>query len=439
MTVAEERRTVQTPGAVSPGAVRAQPLDGLRTVAIAFVVLFHLHVPLFSGGFIGVNIFFALSGYLITCILLRESTTTGRISLGRFWLRRMIRLYPTLLVVVVVVVCLWGAISLYSSSNVDAWTDALLALSYSGNIARWIWHRSMGPLAQTWSLAMEEQFYLVWPPLLALLLAGRVRRAILVSGLGVAITASAVLGWLLYRVPGGGATPDIYFSPILNVAPLLSGALLAVLCQSPRVTARLAARLGTVFTLIGLGALVAIEVSLTSNWTKQSAVVGVVLPLVGVASTLLIAGLAHRRTPVARVLALGALAWFGRNGSYGLYLWHVMVIALVLPLVPGPLGVVAAIGISVAVAIGSHYAIERPMERVRKLVTRRTDRATTQPERTFRRFAADGPNRQATVQVRLPRWNSEELEAGRPRRSPAVAARDMPRNHRGLSDRTHIQ
>jgi peptidoglycan/LPS O-acetylase OafA/YrhL len=347
---------------------RVEPLDGLRTIAIAFVVLYHLHVPFFDGGFIGVNIFFALSGYLITSILLRERRATGRISLGTFWLRRVIRLYPTLLVVVIAVVCLWSTISVYSKSNVDSWTDALLALSYTGNVARWIWHRSMGPLAQTWTLAMEEQFYLIWPPILALLLAKGVRRVILLSCLSALIVGSAVASWLLYQVPGGGATPDIYFSPVLNVAPLVSGAMLALLAQSERVKQRLAGRLGAWCTGVGLVILVAVELSLTSSWTKESIVVGGVLPLVGVASTLLIAGLSHRKTHVSRLLSIRPLAWFGRNGSYGLYLWHVMIIALILPLVPGPLGIVAAVLVSVAVSIGSHYAVERPMEALKNRI-----------------------------------------------------------------------
>jgi peptidoglycan/LPS O-acetylase OafA/YrhL len=354
------------PGSEEKG--RVEPLDGLRTIAIAFVVLYHLDVPYFSGGFIGVNIFFALSGYLITSILLRERRAAGRISLGAFWLRRVVRLYPTLLVVVIAVVCLWAPISLYSKSNVDAWTDALLALTYTGNVARWIWHRSMGPLAQTWSLGMEEQFYLVWPPILALLLAKGIRRVILLSCLAVLIAASAVGSWLLYRVPGSGATPDIYFSPVLNVAPLLSGAMLALLAQSERVRRRLSGQLGVWFTIVGLAILVAVELGLTSKWTKESIVVGAVLPLVGVASTLLIAGLAYRRTPISRLMSIRPLTWFGRHASYGLYLWHVMIIALVVPLIPGALGKVAAIVVSVAVAIGSHYAIERPMAALKKRI-----------------------------------------------------------------------
>ena len=354
-------RVTPSAGPRSADHLRVAPLDGLRTIAIAFVVLYHLNVPLFDGGFIGVNVFFALSGYLITSILLREHAGTGRNRLGVFWLRRVIRLYPTLLVVVVAVACLWTLISVYSKSNVDVGTDAVLALSYSGNLARWIWHRSMGPLAQTWSLAMEEQFYLLWPPILALLLAKGARRVAVIVTLSGLVVATSVASLLVYKVPGGGATPDVYFSPLLNVGPLLTGAILALLAQSARIRQRLAGRLGACFTAIGAGLLIAAELCLTGSWTKQPIVIGFVLPLVGVASTLLIAGLSYRQTVLSRFLADRPLAWFGRHGSYGLYLWHVMIIALILPTVPGPLGVLAALLASVAVSIGSHFAIERPL------------------------------------------------------------------------------
>ncbi|HMH58527.1 MAG TPA: acyltransferase [Galbitalea sp.] len=371
MRYATEERPAKTQTTSSPTTTdlsrgaRVEPLDGLRTVAIAFVVFYHLHVPFFGGGFIGVNIFFALSGYLITSILLRERASTGRIQLGRFWLRRIIRLYPVLIAVVVVVVFLWSTIAVYSKSNVDSWFDAALALSYVGNIARWIWHSSMGPLAPTWSLAMEEQFYLVWPPLLAALLAKRARHIGMILVASLLVVGSAVASWLMYRTPGGGATPDIYFSPVLNVGPLLTGAILALLLRWPRVRARLAGRTGTWLAGTGAAFLVAVELWMPSDWTRQSEVFGIILPLVGVASAMLIGGLVTRRTVAARALALRPVAWFGRNASYSLYLWHVPIIALILPLVPGPAGVIAAIAASVLVAIASHYAIERPFARLK--------------------------------------------------------------------------
>jgi peptidoglycan/LPS O-acetylase OafA/YrhL len=339
---------------------RVLPLDGLRTIAIVFVVLYHLHMPYFTGGFVGVNVFYALSGYLITSILLREHEGTGRIRLGRFWLRRLLRLYPALVAVVIVAVCLWFLVGDYEGANVNALGAALLALTYTANFGRWIWHRSMGALSQTWSLAMEEQFYLVWPPILALLLAKRARRVAVVCTLAALVIASAVGGWLLYTPHAGSATPDVYFSPILNVGPLLMGCLLAIVLTTERGRRILAGRLGLWCTWVGLVSIMAIQFSMPHGWQKHAIVFALVLPGAGLASTVLLAGLVSRVSVVTRVLSFAPLAWFGRNGSYSLYLWHVLVLALLLPVFPGFGGKFLVLGAAVIVSIASHFAIERP-------------------------------------------------------------------------------
>ena len=214
--------------ALDPRLRRSDALDGLRTIAVAFVVLYHFHVPGFGGGFIGVNVFFVLSGYLITSILLREHRATGRIRLVPFWVRRVLRLYPALLVMVLVGVTLWALLGNDGGANVAPQSAALLALSYTGNLARSLGHLSQGVFAPTWSLATEEQFYLVWPPILFLLLSRRARVGVVLAALGVLVVASSAAGWLLYDDRGGSATPDIYFNPIFNVAPLLMGCILAI-------------------------------------------------------------------------------------------------------------------------------------------------------------------------------------------------------------------
>src|SRR3954468_5230841 len=180
-----------SPPPLDPRLRRSDALDGLRTIAVAFVVLYHFHVPGFGGGFIGVNVFFALSGYLITSILLREHRATGRIRLGSFWLRRVLRLYPALVVMVLVGVTLWALLGNDGGANVAPQSAALLALSYIGNLARSLGHLSQGGFAPTWSLATEEQFYLVWPPILFLLLTRRARLGLIIAALAVLVIASS--------------------------------------------------------------------------------------------------------------------------------------------------------------------------------------------------------------------------------------------------------
>ncbi|MBD8140563.1 acyltransferase [Frigoribacterium sp. CFBP 13605] len=339
---------------------RVLPLDGLRTLAIALVVLYHLHVPGFGSGFVGVNVFFVLSGYLITTLLLREHASTGRIRLGRFWVRRLLRLYPTLLAVVVVGVSLWWLVGDYQGSTLGPVGAALIALTYTGNVARAFFDTSQGVFAPMWSLSMEEQFYLVWPPVLVLLLAVAVRRKALVAGLSVVVVASAVATWFLYDRPSGGATPDIYFSPVLNVAPLLMGCVLAVVLRSDRVRTALAGRWGALATWLGFAGVVGSLFVIGSGWQQSVLTFAVALPAVGLASMLLIGGLVTASSPVAWVLSLAPVAWFGRAVSYPLYLWHVVFIALVEPYVQGALGIVLVLAAAICTSVLSHHFVEKP-------------------------------------------------------------------------------
>lgn len=360
-------------------AARVEPLDGLRTLAIAAVVLYHVHMPFFTGGFIGVNAFFVLSGYLITSILLRERAKTGRIALGRFWLRRALRLYPGLLAVVIAAGVLWFLVSNYEGANVDVWTAIILALTYTSNIGRWLFHKSLGVLSQTWSLGMEEQFYLVWPPILALIAHRRVKRLPVMIVLAALVAASSILATVLYVPRGGTATPDIYFSPILNLGPLALGSLLAILLRIERVTRVLRGAVGIAATWLGAVGLVVIEASIVSGWQKQATTFGVALLFAALATALLIAGVVSRPSVIARFLSIPPIAWFGRNASYSLYLWHPLVLALMVPLVPGLVGKFAAIAASCVVAVGSHYAIERPFAKLKLRLEPRV--FTPKPER----------------------------------------------------------
>jgi peptidoglycan/LPS O-acetylase OafA/YrhL len=329
------------------------------------VVLYHLHVPGFGSGFVGVNVFFVLSGYLITTLLLGEHARTGRIRLGRFWVRRVLRLYPTLLAVVVVGAALWWLIGDYQGSTMSALGAAAVALTYTGNIARSFFGESQGVFSPMWSLSMEEQFYIVWPPLLMLLIALVATRRVMVAVLGVLVVASVVASGLLFEAPGGSATPAIYFSPVLNVAPLLLGCALALVMGSEAGRAAFQGRFGAVATWVGLAGVVGSLALIGSGWQQTVTTFTVMLPGVAVASALLIGGLVSRASLPARVLSLGPVAWFGRALSYPIYLWHVVFIALITPVVPGALGVLAVLAASVVTAWLSHRFVEGPALRLK--------------------------------------------------------------------------
>jgi peptidoglycan/LPS O-acetylase OafA/YrhL len=353
------------PAPAPPLTRRAPALDGLRTVAILVVVLYHLHVPHFEGGFIGVTVFFVLSGFLITTLLLGERRRTGRVRLGAFWAKRMLRLYPALLAFVAVGLVLWNWVGDYKGASFSAGEAAFIALTYTGNLFRAFWDTTQGVFAHTWSLSMEEQFYLVWPPVLVVLAALRVRRRWLLAGLGVLVVGASAASWASYRTPSGGATPDVYFSPVLGVVPLATGCALALLLDDERVRVRAAGVLGHVATWLGLALLVGVLVRIDDDWTQHAATFGIVLPATGLVSALVIGGLVSVRSPVSAVLGWTPVSWFGRRVSYSAYLWHPLVIALLGTFAIDPWGTVGLVGAVLLVSIGAAYAVEVPVERLR--------------------------------------------------------------------------
>ncbi len=362
--------TAPTPSRAHGDALgaRSVALDGLRTLAIALVVLYHLHVPQFEGGWIGVTVFFVLSGYLITTLLLRERRTTGTIRLGSFWVKRLLRLYPALIALVVVGLLLWNWVGDYKGASFSASEAAFIALSYTGNLYRSFWDTTQGVFAHTWSLSMEEQFYLVWPPVLLLLMAVRSRRRVLLAGLAVVVVGASVASWLSYRTPSGSATPDVYFSPVLGVVPLATGCLLALLLDVDRVRAVASGVAGHVATWLGIAAVLGVQFWIDDDWTQHAWTFGLLMPLTGVLSALLIGGLVSVRTPVSAALSWQPMAWFGRRVSYAAYLWHPLVFALLGTFAIGWFGDVWLSAAAVVVAIGAAYAVEVPVERLRKRV-----------------------------------------------------------------------
>ncbi|PZF64595.1 hypothetical protein DEJ33_11300 [Curtobacterium sp. MCPF17_047] len=378
-TVPEAGTPAVPTGTASPAPLvhRALALDGLRTVAIVIVVLYHLHVPQFEGGWIGVTVFFVLSGYLITTLLLRERRKTGTIRLGSFWWKRLLRLYPALLALVVAGLLLWNWVGDYKGASFSAGEAAFIALTYTGNLYRSFWDTTQGVFAHTWSLSMEEQFYLVWPPVLVLLFALGRRRRTLVTGLSAVVVGASAAAWLSYRTPSGGSTPDVYFSPVLGVVPLATGCLLALLLDDERFRSFASGLAGHIGTWAGAAAVLGVQFWIDDDWTEHAWTFGLLMPVTGVFAAVLIGGLVSVRTPVSAALSWTPVAWFGRRVSYSAYLWHPLVIALLGTFAIGWFGDVWLFAAAVVVSIGAAYAVEVPVEKLRAR-TREAHRLVTE-------------------------------------------------------------
>ena len=204
-------------------ALRYNPaLDGLRGVAILLVILSHAHVPLFDGAFFGVDLFFVLSGYLITALLLIEHQSSGRLDYWRFYRRRFFRLMPAL-ALFLAAYCLMAPL-LWPGLD-DVFSDALVSILYLADYGIAFFDRP-GTLLHMWSLSVEEHFYLLWPPLLMLLLR-RTPRGELWRPIALLWLLATL--WRVLWVAQGQLFYEVFFRFDTRASGLLAGALLAAL------------------------------------------------------------------------------------------------------------------------------------------------------------------------------------------------------------------
>jgi peptidoglycan/LPS O-acetylase OafA/YrhL len=382
-------RVKPTPHAKPDRQARWSALDGVRALAVIGVILYHAGVRWVPGGLLGVDVFFVLSGYLITSLLLREVRDGGRVDLRAFWARRARRLLPALLLVLLAVM-LWAAVD-RSLDIHSIRLDVTSALLYAANWRFAFSHQGYfssaaapSPVLHLWSLGVEEQFYLLWPLLVAGVVAfARLgprlvrlvtrREAIEPTGSGRrSVFALAVLGggastaWLIYGALHGTDASRLYYGTDTRALALLTGAALAACLPLPRSPQAVRTNIHVVrrWSLVGtlaLGGLGYIFVTISGQdrllYRGGFLVVAVLVALV-------IASLIRApRGPVSRLLGLAPVAHIGRI-SYGLYLWHWPVILFFNGARTGLIGpalLCTRIGISLALAELSYWLMERPI------------------------------------------------------------------------------
>lgn len=342
----------------------ASGLDGLRALAVLPVMAYHALLPSWSGGFLGVEVFFVISGYLITSLLLAEFTVEGNISLKDFWMRRARRLLPALYLVLATVVV--TAVLVVADARTRLGSEVAAALTYSTN-----WYQIYRDLSyfefigrppllnHLWSLAVEEQFYLLWPLVLLRLLRrfGRGPTLLLV------LVGAGVSTWLTAHLytPGMLDPSSIYLRTDTRAAGLLIGAALAFI-WSPWTSQRSKANpLLDLSALVSLCALVWFyrNVNDFDPFVYEGG-----FAMVSLVTAVIIAAAVHPRGRIADLLAIAPLRYIGRR-SYGLYLWHWPVFQVTRPHSDIPISGTANLALrftlTFAIAEVSYRYIERPV------------------------------------------------------------------------------
>jgi peptidoglycan/LPS O-acetylase OafA/YrhL len=387
----ERGRFARVPAVTEVRLSYSPGLDGLRAIAVMAVLLYHADLGWIPGGFLGVEIFFVISGYLISALLLAEWRRTGRIDLKDFWLRRARRLLPALYVLLVAVLAF--ALVFLPGEVARLRDDALAALGYVTNwyliVGQESYFEAVGRpslLQHLWSLAVEEQFYLIWPMVLAGALGfGATRRGpgrvLALAVFGAA--ASAALTALLY-VPG--ADPSrIYYGTDTRATGLLCGAALAF-AWSPQDVSRPAAkwaarrslRLGRfarrwwpavplLLDAVGVAALAALVLFCLHLGEYQPLLYRGGLVAVALATAAMVVVVAHPRAwVVSRLLGSAPMRWVGVR-SYGIYLWHWPVFMVTRPELDVPFDglplLALHLGLTLVLADLSYRFVERPIRR----------------------------------------------------------------------------
>ena len=348
-------------------------LDGLRAIAIIGVLLYHSGIDWMPGGFLGVDVFFVLSGFLITSLILEEYDRSGRVDFRRFYLGRARRLLPAVLVMLIIVGI--AVLIVYRDALSAFREDALATVLYLNNwwyiVVDQSYFESMGRpplLKHLWSLAVEEQFYLIWPAI-ALFLMRRGGRP-LVRRIAV-LAALASTGWMAFIAIRGGYPIDAdpsraYFGTDSHSMGLLVGAALATVWRPGRLSTSIPRGARTLVTGIGVATVAVIFAFYTlvgefTPWLYRGGFLAL-----AVFTAVLIAAATHPASPLGPLLGIGVLRYIGRR-SYGIYLWHWPIFMVTRPGIDvpwsEPVAFVVRMALTFAIAEVSYRVVEMPIRR----------------------------------------------------------------------------
>ncbi|MGF7398551.1 acyltransferase family protein [Thermoanaerobacterium thermosaccharolyticum] len=310
-------------------------LDGLRAIAVLAVIGYHLNLSFMQGGFLGVSIFFVLSGYLITNIISTEWERSGKVDLKNFWLRRMRRLFPALFIMVVLVVCY---VTLFDPGRLTSIKgDAITSILYINN---WwlIFHKvsyfaKFGPpstFGNLWSLAVEGQFYLIWP--LVLIISFKYlkkKRYIVFLTLLLAIASALAMG-MMYEP---GMDPSrVYYGTDTRAFGLLLGSALALILPSNKLSNNISRNKRLILDAIGFLSILLIFIMFVYVNQYDTFVYRGGMFLLSIVAAVTIAVSAHQESLLGKALGCFPLRWLGAR-SYGVYLWYFPVLILTTPAV----------------------------------------------------------------------------------------------------------
>ena len=373
--VIERSASIQPPSFPSMGY---QPsLDGLRALSVGVVLLYHAGFSWMHGGFFGVEVFFVVSGFLITSLLLDETDRTGRVSFGQFWLRRARRLFPAVSAVLLAV-AVWAALAGSAEQQSQLRRDIPWSIFYVNN-----WGQILGNvpyfagepplLRHLWSLAVEEQWYLIWPLVFVALLRIRAPRHVVGSAIvGAAFVVFVYMFWMHARTPtplggppaafeGVDRTNFLYLSTITRSGGLLLGAGAAFLWRPWRWTHAPDAAAGKALDPIGAAAVAMLGCAASVAVLTEGYVYQWLLPLVSILSLVAVMVAVH---PAAlgfrRIMSWTPLVEMGKR-SYGLYLWSWPIFVIVGATTGSVSKFVWAMALTVVLAEGSYRYLETPV------------------------------------------------------------------------------